>query len=174
MPKDQNITLEYGGVRFEEPLLYFLEQCLRAGLPPMQQQSINLIQDFMANLAKNKELTVSYNAKRTTYGTAQHLNVYEEFIVNYGGVPKFKVYLEYANDPHHRIDASRRHVPREDIECDTFEYAIITTPIHDVLKKLLIYSDEYTTIEGYGTGGAFWFKHDLGKSVIGIEMNLKG
>ncbi len=174
MFKDQNITLEYGGVRFEEPLLYFMEQHLRTGLPSMQQQAMNVVQDFMTEQAKREHVTISYNAKRTTYGAAQHLNIYEEFIVSYDAVARFKVYLEYANDPHHKIDASRTHDRKDKLALgrpNTFFASDV--PMQEVIKKLTIFADQITV---YGAidahGGGFWFSHEFGKSIIGIDLLL--
>lgn len=172
MFKDQNISLEYGGVRFDEPLLYFMEQHLRVGIPPMQIQCLNLVQDFMVKFSNLDTLSsVSYNAKRSTYGSAQHLNAFEEFIGIYKQQPRFRVFSEFANDPHHRIDAQRNHGHVSNTN-EMVEYveAIRWSPdIMTLVNKMGVFADRMTAATGDVVG--FWFDHEGGASMIGLDLS---
>lgn len=174
MSKDQNISLDFGGVVFTEPLLTFMEFCIRAGIPKIQQAAMTVVQDYVVDYSTSTgEHEVSYEAKRSTYGRKQHLNNYEEFQMLVNNKIQFSTFSEYANDPHHRIDASNRHEP-----ANSDDMAMLMTIIEEhtllskfatVVSKLHRFSDEFTSVEGESIYG-WWFNHEHGKSMIGIDL----
>lgn len=172
MPKDQNITLEYGTVKFETPLVNFLELVLRVNLPTGQQAGMKFVQEYMNVLVNNTDVNISYNAKRSTYGRDQHLNVYEIFTVEITGKPRFAFYSEYADDPHHKIDLSRDHQPVPDPT--TLMQAILSNrnvgPVAKIAEKLMMLANRVTLVQNDNTIVGFWFDHDNGTSMIGLNL----
>lgn len=175
MSKDQNISMDYAGVHFNEPLLSFMELSLRIGIPKIHQAAMMVVQDFVVKYSDpDSDHDVGYEAKRSTYGREQHLNVYEEFSIQLDGKPKYCIYSEYANDPHHRIDATNTHHDAGEV---TFEGLIefvrehqSTGHLEQVIQKLYRYSDEFTTATDEEHIYGFWFRHEHGKSMIGIDL----
>ncbi len=175
MSLDQNISLEYGGVRFEECLLSFMELCLRTGTPKMQQICMTLVQDYcVAFRNEPMECTVGYIAKRSTYGRQQHLNVYEEFTMFIKGKPQYHLYSEYADDPHHNVDAinKRRDITELDYQAidDAFRNNPVAGALTKVFEKIKLYADKIMIEASGDPVYTFWFKHGSGESCVGIDL----
>ena len=177
MPKDQNISLEYGGVCFEPALVNFMEYALRVGMSLSHRSGMHLVQNYMSLLAAapDENIAVAYSAKRSTYGKKQHLNIYEEFTAMINGQRRFKFYSEYANDPHHRIDAGHNHtIIAEPTPLLTAIYKNSSyAALNELTRELMILADDVSIIQSEETIVGFWFDHEHGSSVIGLNLTAE-
>lgn len=174
MSKDQNLSLDFGGVEFNESLLSFMEFCIRAGIPKIQQAAMSVVQDYVVEYSQSTgEHEVGYEAKRSTYGRKQHLNNYEEFRMQVNSKPQFSIFSEYANDPHHRVDATNTHHAANGDDMAMLMTIIdqnsLLHKLGPVVSKLHRFCDEFTTVEGEAIYG-WWFNHEHGMSMVGIDL----
>lgn len=169
---NENVSITYERVKPDIEMLSMVS-LLRKGLPLRMRRLLETIVSRMVMEDDREGYRVSYQLARSTYGKEQHMNFFEQFSIGLRKETVARYYIEYADDPNHKIDALKKHRIVEDYDNDADMRKVFSALVHSdmmpVLTELKAGSDQVTFIDGDVQTIGFWFKHDHGMALIAIE-----
>jgi hypothetical protein len=175
---NENLNISYDQFEPDELFFVFAHNFMRAGLPTAMRQALEAaVDEQILHEMKDPECKIGYRATRSTYGKEQHLNYFEEFIVNQALGGRIRIYAEFANDPNHRIDATKNHILIDVDEKSSDQLMPIMSEIyHTYLEDIAMFwsshadSISYVKDDKTSTIG-LWFEHEHGRALVAVEIS---
>jgi hypothetical protein len=178
---NENVAITYDKIEMNLDGFKLMRSLFGSGIPPAMEVVVQFGIWKMLDLMVQAGCEISYQLARSTYGREQYLNVFEQFIVTDQGQRSFRIYLEFANDPHHRIDALKKHdilMLEDETHKDRGLKILRMFEDESVWRNFILTADQFldglSFVEGEEQTLGLWFKHEHGMALIGIEADFHG